>query len=348
MPQETKEILIIELFGLGDLIYTGSFVKTIRENNPDINILMIINSENKSFPYIEELGIRIYHFESWKSKAKAKRPFKFLKSILKFRNKYGFRFKDCLGFDPRGDHLHWLVLHSLGVRKVFSSNLDNHLSLLKKRQAYHFRYNCNIFEARQRFLRKIAPEIGISGDTSLVWPWLRPYKVDKFSSDPLSFKNIVLAPEAGRPLRYWESAKWATLAQKLLEEGWYIILIVHQDNAIDKRKQHLFDCIWRGSIADMRQLLLKTRAVISTDSFIGHIAAACGVPVISLFGPQLPNIWQPWGEYNRIAFVDGYQCRPCDQINCVRPNENCMQLLSVETVFDAFQQMVDVSGKPFV
>lgn len=308
---------------------------------------MIINSENKSFSFLSELGIKVYHFESWRSKTRSKRPFKFLRSILKFRKKNGFHFKNCLGFDPRGDHMHWIVLHSLGVRKVFSSTLDNHFSLLRKRQAYHLRYNCNIFEARNRFFREITPEIGISEDTFLIWPWLRKYKIDTFSINPSSCKNIIFAPEAGRLLRYWGSEKWVNLAQELSEKGWYVILIVHNDNAIEKKKQHVFDSIWRGSISDMRRLFFQARAVIATDSFAGHFASACGKPVLSLFGPQLPNIWRPWGEFNRIAYIDGYDCRPCDQIHCIIPDKNCMKVLSVEAVLEEFNMLINSSRKPF-
>lgn len=45
---------------------------------------------------------------------------------------------------------------------------------------------------------------------------------------------------------------------------------------------------------------------IGNDSGITHLAAACGVPVLALFGPTDPNVWAPRGsDVQVIAAPDG-------------------------------------------
>ena len=342
MPQKSGEILIIDIFGLGDLIYLGSFVKTIRENT-DNRISVIINSRNGSFPFLNESGTKIYLFETWKSKSTGKRLFEFFKSVLKFRKKYGLDFKNCIGLDPRGDPLHWFFLYSLGVKKILSSTIQNPLFLLKKRHTYEKINNCNVFEARQRFLQKIAPSIGLPGNASLIWPWLNIPR-DKHPTNELASKNIIFAPEAGFPSKYWEGKKWVILAQKLHEEGWHITLIAHKNDAIDKTDQHLFDRVWTGSLENLRFLLSESRAVIAIDSFVGHLAAACGVPVVSIFGPTSPQNWRPWGKHNQVVILDNYPCRPCTLVNCVMPDRNCLDALSVEDVLGVFRRIIAAGG----
>ncbi len=46
--------------------------------------------------------------------------------------------------------------------------------------------------------------------------------------------------------------------------------------------------------------LARAAAYIGNDSGISHLAAACGVPVVALFGPTDPRVWSPRGEVVRI------------------------------------------------
>ena len=46
----------------------------------------------------------------------------------------------------------------------------------------------------------------------------------------------------------------------------------------------------------LAQWLARARVFIGNDSGIAHLAAACGVPVLALFGPSDPRVWAPRGE----------------------------------------------------
>jgi len=52
-----------------------------------------------------------------------------------------------------------------------------------------------------------------------------------------------------------------------------------------------FDDLW-----DLAQWLAGARAYLGNDSGISHLAAACGVPCVCLFGPTDPAIWAPRGD----------------------------------------------------
>ena len=62
-------------------------------------------------------------------------------------------------------------------------------------------------------------------------------------------------------------------------------------------------------------------------------AAALGVPVVALFGPNVPRRAAP--ANGRLAFAEvELPCRPCNQVlaDCVLPEYNCMDRISVEAV----------------
>jgi len=53
-------------------------------------------------------------------------------------------------------------------------------------------------------------------------------------------------------------------------------------------------------LAEVAAWLARAAIYIGNDSGISHMAAACGVPVIAMFGPTDPRIWSPRGESVRI------------------------------------------------
>lgn len=56
------------------------------------------------------------------------------------------------------------------------------------------------------------------------------------------------------------------------------------------------------SLADLIPWLATAALYIGNDSGISHLAAACGVPTIALFGPTDPRVWAPRGNVRVLPF----------------------------------------------
>ena len=76
-------------------------------------------------------------------------------------------------------------------------------------------------------------------------------------------------------------------------------------------------------------------ALVALDSSPAHIGVALGVPVITLFGPALPEFVGPAGPTARIIQEGTFECRPCTQTICVHPDASCMDAISTDGVFAA-------------
>ena len=56
----------------------------------------------------------------------------------------------------------------------------------------------------------------------------------------------------------------------------------------------------------MAGLLYRARLYVGLDTAAMHLAAACGCPVVALFGPSLEDHWHPWRVPYRIVTSPGY------------------------------------------
>ena len=69
------------------------------------------------------------------------------------------------------------------------------------------------------------------------------------------------------------------------------------------------------------------------------LAKETGVPVVAIFGPTNPELQGPVGEQHVIVVNDRLLCLGCNYTSCPIGNP-CMEELSVEEVFDAFNRLI--------
>ena len=79
----------------------------------------------------------------------------------------------------------------------------------------------------------------------------------------------------------------------------------------------------------LMELLAGARLFVGNDSGPGHVAAAYGVPCVSIFGSSHSSAWHPWKTPHRVVET-AWSCKPCPGDRCYEYDEpRC--ILSVET-----------------
>jgi ADP-heptose:LPS heptosyltransferase len=89
----------------------------------------------------------------------------------------------------------------------------------------------------------------------------------------------------------------------------------------------------------MAAVLRRARAFVGNDNGPMHIAAALGTPVVALFGPSDPQEWGPRGAGHRVIYKEGY-CTPCIHPRCVRGEQNCLRVITVDEVAEAVRALI--------
>jgi heptosyltransferase-2 len=86
------------------------------------------------------------------------------------------------------------------------------------------------------------------------------------------------------------------------------------------------------SLDDAIVLMAQTRAVVSNDSGLLHIASALNRPVVALYGSTDPNYAPPLSEVARTVSLR-LECSPCRKRECPLGHHDCMNKMSVDRVW---------------
>jgi heptosyltransferase II len=91
-------------------------------------------------------------------------------------------------------------------------------------------------------------------------------------------------------------------------------------------------------------IMSKARIVIANDSAPGHLAAAVDTPVVSIFGPTIPEFgFAPYSDKSIVVDIGELECRPCSKHGdnaCPRKHFKCMRELKPENVVDAVEKLL--------
>ena len=91
--------------------------------------------------------------------------------------------------------------------------------------------------------------------------------------------------------------------------------------------------VGRDSPALLPALLAELDVVVAPDSGPAHLAAAVGVPTVTLFGPTDPRLTAPRGPKTAAIWTRPV-CAPCFRPRCPI-DHRCLRGVSVEEVVEA-------------
>lgn len=161
---------------------------------------------------------------------------------------------------------------------------------------------------------------------------------------------VVIAPGAAHPNKQWPMDRFAELARHL--QSRYGLAIVWVTTFAESGCSGLQKSLPQGAFAEMigqplprlARLFSGARLAISNDSGLMHLASAVGIPVLALFGPTHPTLgFAPRGQFDRILEVDE-PCRPCSlhgKKPCYRTERFCFTRIGVGDVLTSAGSMLE-------
>jgi ADP-heptose:LPS heptosyltransferase len=159
--------------------------------------------------------------------------------------------------------------------------------------------------------------------------------------------KVVIHPGARIRFRLWSPDRFGEIARRLRDSyGAAIILMGGPEEGalVDEvEKQSGAPASLKTTslgLLEMAALFSYCRLFLGNDSAPGHIAAAVNCPTLTLFGPTFPHMWRPYHSEGRVIFKD-VPCCGCRQEVCIRPEDNCMDMIKVDEVWEVVKKMME-------
>jgi heptosyltransferase-2 len=345
-----KRILVLRYRFIGDTILTVPFLRNLRYAEPDAHIAWVVapgSSEVvRGIPYVDEL---IYwdpvtiHADSRGTHRTLGDKLRFVRGLRSQKFDTVFVLKRSLSSA--------LIGFFTGARKRVGFDTEGRGFLLTKRVPYrHDQHEV------QNFLDVLRAD-GIPVIDDHLEFWNTPEEDEAAAqiladaNIPTSKEIVALHPFASNPYRGWPIEDFARLAGLLRAEGFVpLILGSPGDRNGFESLRDLFgpeaiDLVGKCKLRITMALLKRCALFVGNDSGIMHLAAAAGIPMVALFGPQSPLKFGPWSDKAKSIY-HGFPCSPCRQkffTECEpspRMRPACVEAITVDEVFREALQLV--------
>jgi ADP-heptose:LPS heptosyltransferase len=355
--KKMKEVLIVNLTRMGDLVQTTPAITGLKERYPDVRISAAVNSdfaEICSFiPFIDRLIV--FDMNEFKSLfcngSNLIKKFRYMENFLKAIN--AIKYDLALNFTHSVPSA---VLTSLiKAKEIRGFTIDAEgFSIIRHQWIKYFfnfvpvrSYNpfhlCDIYtKAGGVVPKKKGLLLSILQDAEkLVDNLLEGYGIGK--GDLL----VAFQLGASEDKRRWHVHCFAELAKKLTESYGVKILLIGSpsETGLGEEFQEILDIkiinlIGKTNLMELSAILKRCRLLVSNDTGPLHIATAVGTKVIGIFLSTAHYIETgPYGEGHLVVEAD-IACAPCGfQVEC--KEMPCKAIIKPESIFELSAMMLN-------
>jgi heptosyltransferase-3 len=332
-----KNVLIIKLRYIGDVLLATPTVRAIKAARPDVRVTMMVNRGTEDVlsgnPDLDEIMVLDKGSLAAQSRI-----------IAGLR---GRQFDTVIDLTD-GDRSAFLTrISGAPVRIGFN---DEH----RWRGRYYTQVVQPVTGVRHRIDRDLETlqPMSIQAGSKDLQLWLTPE--EEHSADQLlgqlgiqrSQPIVILQPGARYWFKAWPPERFAELADLIMSQYGCQVLIGGSAQDIDLAQQirqmaksKPIIMAGRTTIKQFAAIAKKSALFVGNDSGAMHIAATVGTPVVALFGPSNPAEWGPRGGATEVIYK-GLDCRTCFHPTCRRGEKNCMKLISVGEVATASKRLI--------
>ena len=353
------KFLLINPFGIGDVLFTTPVIKAIKECYPqsfigywsNLRVKPILESNpqiNKVFALSRGDLKKIYAYSFFKGLGS-------LISLIREIKKE--RFDIC--FDFSLDYRYSLLAKIIGIRQRIGFDYKGRGKFLTGRvkiDGYHDQHMVEAYLGLLRFL-----EIPVN-DPKLflaVSPGNQLKAKEILASAGIHENDLVIgiAPGAGgswgkdASYKHWPALKFAQVANKLVDRFKAKVVILGDES---ERKiaqvmrqampQEPIDLTGKTGLDILPGIIKNCNLLITNDGGPMHMASALGIKSVSIFGPVSETVYGPYPEHrNHVVLKWDMSCRPCYKnfrLPVCQKDKECLNQVSAEAVFEAAARLL--------
>lgn len=323
-----KKILIINPFGIGDVLFSTPLIKAIKKRYPSVSITYICNKRAVGIlmgnPDISQ--IRIFEKDDYRKLWQESR-LKTLKSIHTFlkelkKERYDVVFDASLGYMAS---LLMAIFAGIPVRVGFNYRdrgkfLTHKLDIKGFNDKHAIEYYLGLGGLLGLDTSDKEMELFVNEDNRA---WADKFLEERGISQSDRICGVIPGCGAswGKDANYrrWSPWKFAEVADHIMERGGYKTLIFGEaseftlcDDVAKKMKHPSLQVCGKTTLGQLAALLDRCSIILTNDGGPLHMSVALKKKVVAIFGPVDEKIYGPYPpDGSHVAITSSKPCRPC-------------------------------------
>ncbi len=350
-----KNILLIKMSSLGDILHTLPFAAELRRLYPEAKITWLVHPQFAGFvpdpPVIDE----VLYFDKKKFNSMGLKEkwqyFCTMKELLQSRN-----------FD--------LVLDMQGLFKsavlAAMTGCDQRLGYCELREGSNLVSRAikgahsqeHVIERYLDVVRYLGADVPV-GELEFPMPDLTAERAsveEKLISRGMKkvegqvSEYVVMVPGARWVTKEWPVEHYVELAKLIVADGRHVVLAGGPDDAAKGAAikagcdlDEVIDLTGQTSLRELAALIKQCRFYISADTGPLHFAAALKKPLVAMYGPTRADRTGPYGSSNSTVIISPVKCAGCLKKKCL--DWHCMHAITPQQVFAVYQAKMQQSKK---
>lgn len=372
-----NKILIVNFGGIGDLLLSTPALRSLHNLYPDsyIALLTVSNSADilKGLAYLDDIFIfdfKTTEVRGFKIFFKLKDligKFKILLNLRKKKFDIVINMRTIVGL--KGAIKMWFIFAMIGANLKAGRDTDGLGFFLNiktpekyKGEIHETDYDLNLVKLLWRPSPNVqnngtVPFFGdcpiiFSRDLDICISKEDEKFVDKFLKENNIKENDVIIgvnPGSGWPSKRLDIEKFAGFI-KLLKNNIIVITGTKEEEKLAFRlkeltNENLIIAAGKTTIKQLVCLIKRFACFITNDSGPMHIASACLIPIVAIFGPGDVVRFRPLGE-NVTVLYKQVECSPCNYVICPKKDfMKCLQTITPQEMLDVTLNLLKINNE---
>jgi len=355
----TKRFLIINPYGIGDVLFTVPMIKTIKANVADAFIGYVANS--RTAPLLQSIPevncVTIYDRDEFKAVSDRSKS-EFLRLLKKTKDEISAAQYDiCFDLSMTGYAAFYCMI--AGIKERVGLNYRNRSVFLTKKILLKGFEGRHVVEYYLDLLRVIGFDVQPQTMELLIPTEKRMWVKEFLRQAELPKENfLVVFPGGGESwghdakFKRWPAIKYAELISKVFENFNVEIILMgnRKEESLCKEiqslvKYPLFNACGQTDLLQTMAILHQSALAVVNDGGPLHMAVAAGTRTVSVFGPVDEKVYGPYSDdsqrHHRVV-TTAIACRPCYRNfrRAACEHISCIKDVEVEKVFSAVANLL--------
>jgi len=356
-----RSFLIINPFGIGDVLFSTPLIRNLKENFPEARIYYLCNRKTNpivgSHPFIYKTFI--YERDDFKA-IKKKSFFLWLKEFNSFIadiRKERIEIALDLSLNTQYGFFAWAA----GIKKRYGLDYKNRCGFLNRKLKIEGYVHKHVADYYLDLLALLDLPVKRYGLEVYADRESKEGAADFLKKHNISEKDLIIgiAPCGGDAfgkdayIKRWPGDKYAALIDKLGTEFKAKVFIFagpREKSDVDKilsSVQHINNCFEFTSVTLPQAVALVEKCSIFIGNDTGPLRFADGMnkKLVALFGPVDEKVYgpYPYDEKRTIVLKKDLFCRPCYskfRLSPCRNNKQCLRDITVDEVFKTVKKLL--------